>query len=94
MKLKDKACIVTGAASGIGNAIAHRYASEGGKVAIADLNIEAAQKAADDIKAKFGTDAIAVAMDVTSEEQVNAGVAVRMAVMYLLLGGEDGGVAA
>jgi 3-hydroxybutyrate dehydrogenase len=75
MKLKDKACIVTGAASGIGNAIAHKYASAGGKVAIADLNLEAAQKAADDIKAKYGTEAIAVAMDVTSEDQVNAGVA-------------------
>jgi 3-hydroxybutyrate dehydrogenase len=75
MKLKDKVCIVTGAASGIGNAIAHRYASEGGKVAIADLNIDAAEKAAADIREKFGTDTMAVAMDVTSEEQVNAGVA-------------------
>ncbi|WP_324697160.1 3-hydroxybutyrate dehydrogenase [Novosphingobium aerophilum] len=75
MKLKDKACIVTGAASGIGNAIAHKYASEGGKVAIADLNIDAAQKAADEIKARYGTETLAVAMDVTSEDQVNAGVA-------------------
>jgi len=74
MKLQDKVCIVTGAASGIGNAIAHKYASEGGKVAIADLNIEAAKKAADDIIAKFGTPAMALAMDVTSEEQVDAGV--------------------
>jgi len=75
MKLQDKACIVTGAASGIGNAIAHRYAQAGGKVAIADLNQEAAQKAADDITAKYGTAVLALAMDVTSEEQVNAGVA-------------------
>ncbi|PEQ11568.1 3-hydroxybutyrate dehydrogenase [Novosphingobium sp. PC22D] len=75
MKLKDKSCIVTGAASGIGNAIAHKYASEGGKVAIADIKIEAAQAAADEIKTRFGTDAMAVAMDVTSEEAVNAGVA-------------------
>ncbi|MBB4859372.1 3-hydroxybutyrate dehydrogenase [Novosphingobium chloroacetimidivorans] len=75
MKLKDKSCIVTGAASGIGNAIAHRFASEGGKVAIADLNQDAAQKAADEIKAKYGTDALAIAMDVTSEQQVDAGVA-------------------
>ena len=74
MKLKDKVCIVTGAASGIGNAIAHTYASEGGKVAIADLNMEAAQTAADDITAKFGTAAMAIAMDVTSEEQVESGV--------------------
>jgi 3-hydroxybutyrate dehydrogenase len=75
MKLKDKACIVTGAASGIGNAIARRFAAEGAKVAIADLNLEASQKAADEIKAQFGTEALPLAMDVTSEEQVNAGVA-------------------
>lgn len=75
MKLQGKVCIVTGAASGIGNAIARRYASAGGKVAIADLNIDAAQKAADDITATFGTPAMALAMDVTSEEQVDAGVA-------------------
>lgn len=75
MKLKDKACIITGAASGIGNAIAKRFASEGGKVAIADLNAEASQKAADEIKAKYGVDALGIAMDVTSEDQVNAGVA-------------------
>ena len=74
MKLQDKVCIVTGAASGIGNAIAHTYAAEGGKVVIADLALEAAQKAADDIVAKDGQ-AMAVAMDVTSEDQVNAGVA-------------------
>ncbi|WP_288484640.1 3-hydroxybutyrate dehydrogenase [uncultured Novosphingobium sp.] len=75
MRLKDKACIVTGAASGIGNAIAKRFASEGGRVAIADLNAEASQKAADEIKAKYGVDALGIAMDVTSEDQVNAGVA-------------------
>lgn len=74
MKLKDKVCIVTGAASGIGKAIADIYAGEGGKVVIADLNLDAAQKAADDIVASGGI-AMAVAMDVTSEEQVNAGVA-------------------
>lgn len=74
MKLHDKVCIVTGAASGIGNAIAHKYAGEGGRVVIADLNLEAAQKAADDIGAQGGK-AMAVAMDVTSEEQVNEGVA-------------------
>lgn len=74
MKLKDKVCIVTGAASGIGNAIAHRYAREGGKVVIADLNIEAAQAAATSIESENGTAAMGIAMDVTSENQVNAGV--------------------
>jgi 3-hydroxybutyrate dehydrogenase len=74
MKLKDKVCIVTGAASGIGKAIAQTYAREGGKVVIADLNKAAAQAAADEIAAAGGT-AMAVAMDVTSEEQVDAAVA-------------------
>ena len=40
MKLKDKVCIVTGSASGIGLAIARKYVSEGAKVVIADLKLE------------------------------------------------------
>ena len=74
MKLQDKVCIVTGAASGIGKEIALTYAREGGKVVIADMNKEAAQAAAAEITRSGGT-AMAVAMDVTSEEQVNAAVA-------------------
>jgi len=74
MKLQDKVCIVTGAASGIGKEIASVYAREGGKVVIADLNKAAAQATADEI-VKAGGKAMAVAMDVTNEEQVNAAVA-------------------
>ena len=74
MKLKDKVCIVTGAASGIGKEIALTYAREGGKVVIADMNKPAAQATADEINNSGGT-AMAVVMDVTSEEQVNAAVA-------------------
>ncbi len=74
MKLKDKVCIVTGAASGIGKEIALTYGREGGKVVIADMNKPAAQATADEINKAGGT-AMAVAMDVTSEEQVNAAVA-------------------
>ena len=74
MKLKDKVCIVTGAASGIGKEIATVFAREGGKVVIADLNKAAAQATADELKAT-GAAAMAVAMDVTSEDQVNAAVA-------------------
>src|SRR5262245_50656260 len=70
MKLKDKSAIVTGAASGIGKEIALRFAREGARVAVADLNLQAAQAVADEI----GANAIAVAMDVTNEEQVNAAV--------------------
>ncbi len=74
MKLQDKVCIVTGAASGIGKEIATVFAREGGKVVIADLNKAAAQATADELKAT-GAAAMAVAMDVTSEDQVNAAVA-------------------
>ena len=73
MQLQDKVCIITGAASGIGKDIATVFAKEGGKVAIADLNKDAAQATADEINAAGGK-AMAIAMDVTSEEQVNAGV--------------------
>lgn len=75
MDLSNKIAIVTGAASGIGLAIAHRYARAGAKVAIADLKLEAAEAAADAITGEHGGAAMAVAMDVTDEEQVNAGVA-------------------
>lgn len=69
MKLRNKICLVTGAASGLGKAIAARFAQEGARVAIADLNKAQAQAVADEIKG------LGVAMDVTSEEQVNRGVA-------------------
>ena len=73
MRMKDKVAIVTGAASGIGLEISHEFAKEGAKVAIADLNLDGAQKAAKGIEDEGGT-AIGVAMDVTNEAQVNAGV--------------------
>jgi 3-hydroxybutyrate dehydrogenase len=74
MKLKDKTAIVTGAASGIGKSIAMRFASEGAKVAIADLSKDAADAAAKEITAAGGV-AMGVAMDVSDEAAVNAGVA-------------------
>ena len=73
-KLTDKIAIVTGAASGIGKEIAATYAREGAKVAIADMNMAAAQAAADELRAS-GATAMAVAADVTDEAQVNAAVA-------------------
>ncbi len=73
MKLKDKVCIVTGAASGIGKQIALTYAREGGKVVIADINLQSAQAVVNEIQAAGGQ-AMAVTMDVTSEAEVNAAV--------------------
>jgi 3-hydroxybutyrate dehydrogenase len=73
MKLDGKVAIVTGAASGIGKEIAHTFAREGAHVAIADLNLQQAQAAADEI-GKAGPSAMAVAMDVTDEQGVNRGI--------------------
>jgi 3-hydroxybutyrate dehydrogenase len=75
MHLNNRVSLITGAASGIGLGIAHRFAEAGGRVAIADINLAAAQAAATAINARHPASAMAVAMDVTSEEQVNAGVA-------------------
>jgi len=75
MKLKDKSCIITGAARGIGEGVARRFVEEGARVAIADLNLEAAEKTAARLSAMGPGMAIGVAMDVTSETAVNEGVA-------------------
>ena len=73
-RLDGKVCLVTGAASGIGKRIAEVYAQAGGKVAIADLQLEAAETTAREIR-EAGGEAMAVAMDVTDEAQVVDGVA-------------------
>ncbi|QEE26220.1 3-hydroxybutyrate dehydrogenase [Rhodanobacter glycinis] len=70
--LNGKVALITGAASGIGKAIAELYAKNGAAVAIADINQDAADKTAAEINAAGGK-AIGVAMDVTSEDAVNAG---------------------
>ena len=72
MKLDGKVALITGAASGIGYAIAKRYVEAGGRVVIADLSEDGAAKAAKELA---GTEqALGVGMDVSKEDQVNAGV--------------------
>ncbi|MFI4937403.1 MAG: 3-hydroxybutyrate dehydrogenase [Candidatus Berkiellales bacterium] len=74
MRLKNKVAIVTGAASGIGKAIADKFAQEGAKIIIADLDEDKANEAAKSISA-LGGEAMAVGMDVTDEDQVEKGIA-------------------
>lgn len=62
----DKSVLITGAASGIGKAAAHRFANEGGKVCIADMDIERGEKVAQDINASGGV-AFATKVDVSSQ---------------------------
>ncbi len=73
-RFDKRVAIITGAASGIGKEIALRFAAEGGIPVIADLNLDAANATATEIKAK-GSDAFAVAMNVVDEGQVEKGVA-------------------
>ena len=72
MKLDGKVALITGAASGIGHAIAMRYLEAGGRVVIADLNADGAKEAAKQLAGE--RTAIGVGMDVAKEDQVNAGV--------------------
>lgn len=73
MMMDNKVAVVTGAASGIGKDIAKEFLANGAKVAIADLNIDAATATAKEFDPS-GERAMAVAMDVTNETEVDAGI--------------------
>ncbi|WDH84679.1 bifunctional aldolase/short-chain dehydrogenase [Paenibacillus urinalis] len=66
-----KVALITGGAGGIGSETARLLVSEGAHVVLADLNLEGAQKVADELNSQYGEQrAIPVQMDVTSEEQI------------------------
>ncbi|MEZ5779020.1 MAG: SDR family oxidoreductase [Paracoccaceae bacterium] len=69
MRLKDKTAIVTGAGSGFGAGIARKFAAEGARVMVADINADAAQAVATE------TGGIAQAVDVADTESVLAMIA-------------------
>lgn len=72
MRLKDKIAIVTGGASGFGEGIAHRFAEEGAKVVVADLNLEGARAVAKAIGPRRAT---AVKVDVAKKADAEKMVA-------------------
>lgn len=69
MRLENKSALVTGAAQGIGEGIAIRFAQEGADVAIADINLDAAQKVAEKIRS-IGRRSVAIECDVANSSDV------------------------
>ncbi|MEC7213682.1 MAG: SDR family oxidoreductase [SAR324 cluster bacterium] len=67
MRLKDKSAIVTGAGSGFGKGIAMRFAKEGARVGVVDINAEAAREVASQI----GNSAFAMEADVSIDRDVS-----------------------
>lgn len=70
MNIKDWVAIVTGGASGIGRETALRLTREGVKVAIVDINLEGANKVADEIKA-LGGEVLALKVDITKLDEAH-----------------------
>jgi 3-oxoacyl-[acyl-carrier protein] reductase len=73
MQFKDKTALITGAAQGIGKAIAKAFAKEGANIVVSDINLELATQTASELKGT-GVKAIAVKMNVAELPEVEAGV--------------------
>lgn len=70
MRLNEKVCLITGGAAGIGKATAEKFASEGAKVVICDVDVQAGQALAE----QLGNGALFYQVDVTNREAVQAWV--------------------
>jgi NAD(P)-dependent dehydrogenase (short-subunit alcohol dehydrogenase family) len=71
--LEGKLCIVTGAARGMGKALAIKYAEHGANVVLMDLNKESVEAAAKEIEA-LGVQALPLTLDVTSSQEINKAI--------------------
>ena len=69
-RLIGRATVITGAGDGIGEGIARRFAAEGARVMVTDINVEAAEQVAESLRDEFGTDAHHLLTDVRDKEQV------------------------
>lgn len=72
MNLKNKVAVITGAAQGIGRAIATTLAQQGANVVVADIQLEKAETTAKEIMAETGQKVIAVHVDVVDSASVKA----------------------
>ena len=69
MRLEQRVAVITGAGRGIGRAIAERYAREGARVAVADLDSATAEEAAAAIRDAGGEALVERSRDVAAEER-------------------------
>jgi sorbitol-6-phosphate 2-dehydrogenase len=74
-RLKDKVILVTGAAQGLGEAIAAFCASHGAHVILTDINGPGAEQVAAAVASKYGVQTLGLACDITDEAQVEAAYA-------------------
>lgn len=72
--IKDKIAIITGAAQGIGKAIAQLYSQNGAIVILVDINEEKLRETASEIKKSFGIPTVCYAIDITKKNDVVAAV--------------------
>ena len=73
MNIKDKVCIITSAANGVGMGLAERFIADGALVAIADISVEAAKASTETLTAKGPGRAIGLAVDVPDEARSRPG---------------------
>lgn len=71
MRFSSKVALVTGGASGIGRSVVERFANEGARVALADINSELGPT----ISSEFGSSVIYLKLDVTKEDDWNTAIA-------------------
>lgn len=74
LRFQDKTIVVTGGGGGIGSATCRRFADEGARVAVLDVNLDAAEKVAADIRAAGGR-AEAIRCDITNRAEVDQAIA-------------------